>query len=189
MKTKTTIITLAALTLGIAATQAVKPGTTEDTNGSGVVVTVAAAESQHQHANGATLTFNPKVDASTIWCYKVKGYNYTLTTPDNKQQKGDIIGTIGSWNFLTIDKPSQRQVTNNQKTFTPARLLSGKNLSIVYAFTNAAALTGTIDLLVDVYPSAPTGADLNGKIEAPVFALADSQPTITWSLNPTFTKK
>ena len=183
MKTKTIITTLAALSLGIAASQ----GGNNNSNGSGVIVTIPGASSQHQHANNDTLTFTPKNSSSSeIWCYKVKGYNYTLTTPDNKQQRGDIIGTIGSWEFLIIDKPEQRQITGAVKDYDPARMISGKDLSVIVQFTNAAALTGTINLLVDVYPTEPKGADLNGKIEGPVYALADTQPVITWSLDPTF---
>jgi hypothetical protein len=178
MKTKTTIITLAALSLGIAAIQA---------GSSGVIVTIAGADTQHQHSDGETLTFAPKNSStSDIWCYKVKGYIYTLTTPDNKQDRGDIFGTIGTWQFLTIDKPEQRQVTNHEVTYTPARLVSGKDLQVIVDFEEAAALTGTFNLLIDIYPSEPTGADLGGDINAPVYALADAQPVITWSLNPTF---
>jgi hypothetical protein len=188
MKTKTTIITLAALSLGIAATQA---------GASGVIVNVPGAGSQHQHANNVTLTFTPKTSAtSDIWCYKCKGYTITLTTPDNKQQKGKIMGRFGTSDtfrtsdpFIAIDKPEQRQVTNLSVKFGAVKLLSGKDLKIVFDFTNAAALTGTINLGVDVYPSAPKGAALGGKIEGPVYALADAQPVITWSLNPTFGKE
>jgi len=195
MKTKTTIITLAALSLGLA-TQAKNSnsnsgnsGNSPAAGGSGVVVTIPSAESQHQHANGETLTFGPKNDTnSDIWCYKVTGYNITLTTPDNKQQQGDVIGTIGEWEFITIDKPAQRQVSGEKVTFDPPRLISGKDLEIIFAFTNAAALTGTIDLNGEVYPSKATGADLGADIDAPVYALADDQPPIKWSLTPTFTE-
>ena len=194
MKTKTTIITLAALSLGIAVTQAEQPAGVgnSNSNGSGVIVTLASADSQHQHADGATLTFTPvniASDGSTsdIWCYKVKGYTSKLTTPDNKQHQGVISGTIGTWEFLKVDKPAQRMFTEVIQ-WDESKLLSGKDLQIVFSFTNAAALSGTIDLEVDVYQNEPKNADLNSALEAPVYALADSQPVITWSLDPTFTE-
>jgi hypothetical protein len=185
MKTKTTIITLAALSFGIAASQGEQPTTT----GSGVVVIVPAADPQHQHADGETLTFNPKnSETSDVWCYKIKGYSITLTTPDNTQHRGTITGRIGDNEpFITVDKPAQRNVENLKIDFTPVMLEDGTDLKIVFEFTNAAALTGTIDLDVAVFQNEPKGADLGAALEAPVYCLADTQPQIKWSIDPTFT--
>ena len=99
---------------------------------------------------------------------------------------GDIAGTIEGVPFFEVNEPAQRNFTNYVETLNDPMIINGKDLDIIFQFTSAAALTGQINMIATVYATAPKGADLNGKIEGPVYALADTQPVITWSLDPTF---
>ena len=177
MKTKTTIITLAALSLGIAATQAGR--------GNELIVPGAAGGSQTQNASHAVHTF----DLGDVWAYKITGYSYTLTTMDSSSSRNTWINVTSNGytgEVFKIQIPLERKVetTGCQPDDFVPKILSGDDLNLVYSWQHGASAYGSIALAAVPIPSAPI---VTGDMDVVSVATAESKPVVGWSCQISFT--
>jgi len=176
MKTKNTIITLAALSLGVAATQAGRGNT--------ITVTGATNSPQEQHGSHKAHTFN----LGAVWAYKIIGYSYTLETID-KSSPGTFINvsSTGGTDEFKIEIPLKRKdPTTATVTFANAIVYGSDDLNIVYSWEHGASSFGSITLNASVTPSPPK---ILGNLDIPLVLTPKDTPHVKWDAQILFSDK
>lgn len=167
MKMKSIITTIAALALGISASQA----------GRGTTLIVPGTDSQLQHASHAKHTF----DVGEMYSYTVNSVSYSLTTMDASSTGNKIVLTItsdeGTQNVDLTIPLVRKEVVEGTIVFNPPLELTGE-ITMLFDFQHSASAYGAVALNTEYQQSAP---EASGKLIAPAYANTEDCPNIDWS--------